>query len=163
MSSCILYVCLSPLLSSMILFITRMLYCIFSSWKLTEILLLQLQSGPPLDEISIACILRDLLHAIEYLHNEGKIHRDIKGILPLSLNIHIAEILRNFRSYFFLKDLVHLIYCVWIFFPPSTCSFVLIFQVNFLPFLCKLSCCDVLYYVFAAANILLTENGDVKV
>lgn len=40
---------------------------------------LQLQSGPPLDEMSIACILRDLLHAIEYLHTEGKIHRDIKG------------------------------------------------------------------------------------
>ncbi|KAH9802565.1 protein kinase domain-containing protein [Citrus sinensis] len=38
-----------------------------------------IQSGPPLDEMSIACILRDLLHAIEYLHNEGKIHRDIKA------------------------------------------------------------------------------------
>ncbi|TYI84816.1 hypothetical protein E1A91_D05G392400v1 [Gossypium mustelinum] len=38
-----------------------------------------LQSGPPLDEMSIACISRDLLHAIEYLHNEGKIHRDIKA------------------------------------------------------------------------------------
>ncbi|CAN6694325.1 unnamed protein product [Malus baccata var. baccata] len=38
-----------------------------------------LQSGPPLDEPSMACILRDLLHAIEYLHNEGKIHRDIKA------------------------------------------------------------------------------------
>ncbi|KAL9383344.1 hypothetical protein Peur_023667 [Populus x canadensis] len=38
-----------------------------------------LQSGPPLDEMSIACILRDLLHAIEYLHNEQKIHRDIKA------------------------------------------------------------------------------------
>ena len=38
-----------------------------------------LQSGPPLDEMSIACILRDLLHAIDYLHNEGKIHRDIKA------------------------------------------------------------------------------------
>ncbi|CAK9182984.1 unnamed protein product [Ilex paraguariensis] len=37
--------------------------------------------GPnqPLDEMSIACILWDLLHAIEYLHNEGKIHRDIKA------------------------------------------------------------------------------------
>ncbi|KAG2396769.1 Mitogen-activated protein [Vigna angularis] len=58
-----------------------------------------LQSGPPLDEMSIACILRDLLHAIDYLHTEGKIHRDIKE-----------------------------------------------FDVN-----------------FAAANILLTENGDVKV
>ncbi|PPS00187.1 hypothetical protein GOBAR_AA20479 [Gossypium barbadense] len=39
----------------------------------------ELQSGPPLDEMSIACISRDLLHAIEYLHNEGKIHRDIKA------------------------------------------------------------------------------------
>ncbi|XP_019443927.1 PREDICTED: germinal center kinase 1-like isoform X1 [Lupinus angustifolius] len=38
-----------------------------------------LQSGPPLDEMSIACILRDLLHAIDYLHAEGKIHRDIKA------------------------------------------------------------------------------------
>ncbi|KAK7244247.1 hypothetical protein RIF29_39066 [Crotalaria pallida] len=38
-----------------------------------------LQSGPPLDEMSIACILRDLLHAIDYLHCEGKIHRDIKA------------------------------------------------------------------------------------
>ncbi|RDX99618.1 Serine/threonine-protein kinase svkA, partial [Mucuna pruriens] len=37
-----------------------------------------LQSGPPLDEMSIACILRDLLHAVDYLHSEGKIHRDIK-------------------------------------------------------------------------------------
>ncbi|XP_057506761.1 uncharacterized protein LOC130789971 isoform X1 [Actinidia eriantha] len=38
-----------------------------------------IQPGQPLDEMSISCILRDLLHAIEYLHNEGKIHRDIKA------------------------------------------------------------------------------------
>uniref|UniRef100_A0A0D9WZ97 non-specific serine/threonine protein kinase n=1 Tax=Leersia perrieri TaxID=77586 RepID=A0A0D9WZ97_9ORYZ len=33
-----------------------------------------LQTGPPLDETSIACILKDLLQAVEYLHSEGKIH-----------------------------------------------------------------------------------------
>lgn len=38
-----------------------------------------IQPNQPLDEMSIAFILRDLLHAIEYLHNEGKIHRDIKA------------------------------------------------------------------------------------
>ncbi|KVI10481.1 Protein kinase, catalytic domain-containing protein, partial [Cynara cardunculus var. scolymus] len=39
----------------------------------------KIQPNQPLDEMSIACILRDLLLAIEYLHNEGKIHRDIKA------------------------------------------------------------------------------------
>ncbi|KAL3849180.1 hypothetical protein ACJIZ3_011062 [Penstemon smallii] len=38
-----------------------------------------IQPNQPLDEPSIASILRDLLHAVEYLHNEGKIHRDIKA------------------------------------------------------------------------------------
>ncbi|GFP78627.1 serine/threonine-protein kinase svka [Phtheirospermum japonicum] len=38
-----------------------------------------IQPNQPLDEVSIAWILRDLLHAVEYLHNEGKIHRDIKA------------------------------------------------------------------------------------
>ncbi|KAL6570623.1 hypothetical protein OROGR_000173 [Orobanche gracilis] len=38
-----------------------------------------IQPNQPLDEVSIAGILRDLLHAIDYLHNEGKIHRDIKA------------------------------------------------------------------------------------
>ncbi|XP_014501207.1 germinal center kinase 1 isoform X2 [Vigna radiata var. radiata] len=38
-----------------------------------------LQAGNPLDEMSIACILRDLLHAVDYLHTEGKIHRDLKA------------------------------------------------------------------------------------
>ncbi|KAL3638438.1 hypothetical protein CASFOL_017809 [Castilleja foliolosa] len=38
-----------------------------------------IQPNQPLDEVSIACILRDLLQAVDYLHNEGKIHRDIKA------------------------------------------------------------------------------------
>lgn len=56
-----------------------------NSWAnfLHKLTTMQLQSGPPLDEMSIACILRDLLHAIDYLHTEGKIHRDIKGFFLL--------------------------------------------------------------------------------
>lgn len=53
-----------------------------------------LQAGPPLDEISIACILRDLLHAVEYLHSEGKIHRDIKAaniLLTESGDVKVAD------------------------------------------------------------------------
>ncbi|KAK6131539.1 hypothetical protein DH2020_034709 [Rehmannia glutinosa] len=69
-----------------------------------------IQPNQPLDEVSIACILRDLLHAIEYLHSEGKIHRDIKGL--------------NFSLQSFMKA-----------------------EDNFQ----------------STANILLTENGDVKV
>jgi len=42
---------------------------------------MQLETGPPLDEVSIACILRELLLSLDYLHSEGKIHRDIKGTL----------------------------------------------------------------------------------
>ncbi|KAH7445251.1 hypothetical protein KP509_02G115000 [Ceratopteris richardii] len=38
-----------------------------------------LHTGQPLDEASIACILKDLLHALDYLHSEGKIHRDIEA------------------------------------------------------------------------------------
>ncbi|KAL2472686.1 Protein kinase superfamily protein [Forsythia ovata] len=53
-----------------------------------------IQPNQPLDEISIACILRDLLHAIEYLHNEGKIHRDIKAaniLLTQSGDVKVAD------------------------------------------------------------------------
>ncbi|GAU44953.1 hypothetical protein TSUD_100250, partial [Trifolium subterraneum] len=47
-----------------------------TKWLQLEV---ELQSGTPLDEMSIAYILRDLLHAVDYLHSEGKIHRDIKA------------------------------------------------------------------------------------
>ncbi|KAL0301198.1 UNVERIFIED_CONTAM: Serine/threonine-protein kinase svkA [Sesamum radiatum] len=51
----------------------------YSQYLYTVLVPLQIQPNQPLDEGSIACIIRDLLHAIEYLHNEGKIHRDIKA------------------------------------------------------------------------------------
>ncbi|XP_076930026.1 uncharacterized protein LOC143594651 [Bidens hawaiensis] len=53
-----------------------------------------IQPNQPLDEMSIACILRDLLLAIEYLHNEGKIHRDIKAaniLLTESGDVKVAD------------------------------------------------------------------------
>ncbi|XP_076947932.1 uncharacterized protein LOC143620012 isoform X2 [Bidens hawaiensis] len=53
-----------------------------------------IQPNQPLDEMSIAYILRDLLLAIEYLHNEGKIHRDIKAaniLLTESGDVKVAD------------------------------------------------------------------------
>ncbi|KAK2968425.1 hypothetical protein RJ640_004431, partial [Escallonia rubra] len=53
-----------------------------------------IQPNQPLDDMSIACILRDLLHAIEYLHTEGKIHRDIKAaniLLTESGDVKVAD------------------------------------------------------------------------
>lgn len=41
----------------------------------------------PITEDQVATVLRELLLALEYLHNDKKIHRDIKGsyFFPLSL------------------------------------------------------------------------------
>lgn len=53
-----------------------------------------LHTGQPLDEVSIACILRDLLHALDYLHSEGKIHRDIKAaniLLTANGDVKVAD------------------------------------------------------------------------
>lgn len=41
---------------------------------------LQMKPGP-ISEENIAIIIKELLKALEYLHGEGKIHRDIKGLL----------------------------------------------------------------------------------
>ena len=39
---------------------------------------MQLESGP-LDEAAIAYVLRETLRALQYLHGENRIHRDVKA------------------------------------------------------------------------------------
>ena len=39
----------------------------------------QMKAGP-IDEVYIAIVLREILRGLDYLHSEGKLHRDIKGM-----------------------------------------------------------------------------------
>lgn len=71
------------------------LACITCVYKDLVVVVTQLETGPPLDEVSIACILRELLLSLDYLHSEGKIHRDIKGPL-LSSTSRPACVLGDF-------------------------------------------------------------------
>nr|GMC92360.1 germinal center kinase 1-like [Ipomoea batatas]GMD84108.1 germinal center kinase 1-like [Ipomoea batatas]GMD87499.1 germinal center kinase 1-like [Ipomoea batatas]GMD92486.1 germinal center kinase 1-like [Ipomoea batatas] len=78
-----------------------------------------IQPNLPLDEMSIACILRDLLHAIEYLHSEGKIHRDIKGVKISAFGY------RSFKwEYFILYLCISEMICLILFFYSGKYSVV---------------------------------------
>ena len=119
------------------------------------ILFIQIQPGQPLDEMSIACILLDLLHAIEYLHNGGKIHRDIKGS-PWNLfaiDIDIEKILMNLilKAYMLFLG------------KPFFLQFIILFSLYSMSSYVNVVMLTKLIFHLAAANILLTDNGDVKV
>lgn len=50
------------------------------------ILRIQMKPGVFREEY-IAIIVRELLRGLEYLHSEGKLHRDIKGVLILWVHL----------------------------------------------------------------------------
>jgi len=56
---------------------------------------LDLMKTGPFEEHYIAIILREILRGLDYLHTEGKLHRDIKGCLLVAFFQKLAFTLKT--------------------------------------------------------------------
>jgi hypothetical protein len=65
----------------------------------------QLQAGPPLDEMSIPYIPMDLLHTIEFLHSEGLVRN--RGAQGKTINNRATYFQRNLMLLCGLLAIVH--------------------------------------------------------
>ena len=64
---------------------------------------LDLMKPGPFDESYISIIIRELLRGLEYLHAEGKIHRDIKGLKIFPI-LYFIKTIKKKKILFFLHQ-----------------------------------------------------------
>jgi serine/threonine protein kinase len=66
----------------------------------------------PLDESSIADVLNELLLALQYLHDEGKIHRDVKAGNLLLSKVYLYTCI--IYIYLYIHEYLYKYMCIYI-------------------------------------------------